>query len=167
MDMSVLWQVSYGMYAICVNDNGKATGCIANSMMQITSENPIFAVSLNKNNYTTEVIKHTKEFSLTILSEESNPRLIGALGFFSGKDKAKLEGYSYKLLSNGLPVLTEACTGYMTFEVLEMVDCETHYVVIAKVIEAEKLEDKKPMTYEYYHKVVKGKSPKNAPTYQK
>ena len=32
-------------------------GCIINTMTQITSENPIISISLNKNNYTNEQIK--------------------------------------------------------------------------------------------------------------
>ena len=32
-------------------------------------------------------------------------------------------------------------------------------------MDADVLKKEEPMTYAYYHKVVKGKSPKNAPTY--
>ena len=33
-------------------------------------------------------------------------------------------------------------------------------------VAAEQYGDRTPMTYDYYHKVIKGKSPKNAPTYR-
>lgn len=46
-----------------------------------------------------------------------------------------------------------------------MVDNETHMVVLARLINTEKGEGK-AMTYEYYHRVIKGKAPKNAPTYR-
>ena len=44
-------------------------------------------------------------------------------------------------------------------------DCGTHDIFIAKVSNCERLNNFTPMTYSYYHKVIKGKAPKNAPTY--
>ena len=41
----------------------------------------------------------------------------------------------------------------------------THTVFLGEVLDADVLKNEEPMTYTYYHKVVKGKSPKNAPTY--
>ena len=42
----------------------------------------------------------------------------------------------------------------------------THTVFLGEVIDAKALQEGEVMTYAYYHKVIKGKSPKNAPTYQ-
>jgi rubredoxin len=44
-------------------------------------------------------------------------------------------------------------------------ETSTHTVFLGKVIDADVLKQEDAMTYAYYHKVVKGKSPKNAPTY--
>ena len=44
-------------------------------------------------------------------------------------------------------------------------ETETHTVFLGEVLDADVLKNEEPMTYAYYHKVVKGKSPKNAPTY--
>ena len=45
-------------------------------------------------------------------------------------------------------------------------DTETHDIFIARVIDAIKSEnDLVPMTYKYYHDVIKGIAPKTAPTY--
>ena len=44
-------------------------------------------------------------------------------------------------------------------------ETSSHTVFLGEVIDADVLEKTEPMTYAYYHKVVKGKSPKNAPTY--
>ena len=53
MDLSVLWKISYGMYAVSVMDGQRPTGCIVNTVSQITSNEPVMiAVSVNKNNYT-------------------------------------------------------------------------------------------------------------------
>ncbi len=44
-------------------------------------------------------------------------------------------------------------------------ETDTHTIFLGKVLDADQLSGQEPMTYAYYHKVVKGKSPKNAPTY--
>ena len=44
-------------------------------------------------------------------------------------------------------------------------DSPTHTVFLGEVIGAEVLSDNPPMTYAYYHGVIKGKTAKNAPTY--
>ena len=52
MELSVLWKLSYGMYAIGTLDGTRPTGCIVHTVAQITSTNPVIAVSMTKNNYT-------------------------------------------------------------------------------------------------------------------
>ena len=69
-------------------------------------------------------------------------------------------------MKNGLPVITDKTSGYITAEVLGKYEMETHFVILARVVDAEVLGDYTPMTYKYYHDVIKGKAPKNAPTYQ-
>ena len=70
MDETVLWQLSYGMYAIGAKHGAEDKGCIVNTIVQITAENPIIAVSMNKDNYTYEVIRESGEFAVSILGEE-------------------------------------------------------------------------------------------------
>ena len=45
-------------------------------------------------------------------------------------------------------------------------EASTHTVFLGEVTGAGVLNDDEPMTYAYYHNVIKGKSPKNAPTYR-
>ena len=44
-------------------------------------------------------------------------------------------------------------------------DAGTHTIFLADAVDGRILADTEPMTYEYYHKVIKGKSPKSAPTF--
>lgn len=166
MDLSVLFDVSYGMYIIGVNDQGKLGGCIINTVMQITSENPIVAVSMNKDNFTYELIKNAGCFSISILSEKTSQKVIGTFGFRSGKDYDKYKDCSYELEHN-MPVIKENCCGALFFDLISMTDMDTHVVLFGRLTDTMKLGDYVPMTYSYYHAVVKGKAPKNAPTYQK
>lgn len=56
--------------------------------------------------------------------------------------------------------------GYVVCKVINKMETATHTVFLGEVIDGA-VYDKaaEAMTYAYYHKVVRGKSPKNAPTY--
>ena len=54
--------------------------------------------------------------------------------------------------------------GRLVLDAINFVDNETHVVVLARLVDTVKGEGT-PMTYDYYHRVVKGRAPKNAPTY--
>lgn len=168
MDMSVLWKLSYGMYAIGTLDEERPTGCIVNTVVQITSEDPIIAVSMNKNNYTYEAIKETGRFAVSVLSERTSQNVIAGLGFTSGRDKDKFDGKLFEFMYfDSLPVVKENACGYIAADVIGMQETPTHMVILAKITNLMKGAQYEPMTYKYYHEVIKGKAPKNAPTYQK
>ena len=155
--------MSYGVYIISTLDGTRPTGCVANSAMQITSEPATIAVSINHDNYTNGCIAKTGKFAISILSEESDQGLIGTFGFQSGKDVNKFDGVS-SVEKEDIPVVTDAC-GYVVCKVIDKMETATHTVFLGEVIDADVLKKANAMTYAYYHKVVKGKSPKNAPTY--
>lgn len=163
MNTKAFRNFSYGVYVVSVWDNGRPTGCTANSAMQITSSPATIAVSINKDNYTNSCIKELKKFAVSILGENSAPSIIGTFGFQSGKDADKFDGVDYSV-KEYMPVLNDACA-YVTCEVIDTMETDTHTVFLGKVTDADVLSDDTPMTYAYYHNVIKGKSPKNAPTY--
>ena len=162
----VLQDISYGMYIVTTKYNEKKAGCIINTLTQVTSENPVISINLNKNNYTNQVIKESKVFSVSILSQNATLKLISNFGYSSSKDKDKFKSVEYKE-ENNIPVVTEKVCGYLICEVINIIDCGTHDVILAKVVNLQKISNKEPMTYKYYHEVLRGTSPKNAPTYRK
>lgn len=163
MNSNILRYLSYGVYVVSVMDGERPTGCIANSAMQITSSPATLAVSVNHDNFTNQCIDRTGQFSLSILAENSDSGLIGTFGFQSGKDVDKYEGISHEIIE-GVPVVKDSC-GYLICKVIDRMETETHTVFLAEIVEGDVYEDTDAMTYAYYHKVVKGKIPKNAPTY--
>lgn len=164
MNNNIFTKLSYGMYIVSTMDDGRATGCVANSAMQITSSPATIAISINHNNYTNKCIKECGKFGISILSEDIDPLLIGTFGFKSGKDTHKFMGVDFKIVED-IPVIKNTC-GYVVCEVIDKMETETHTVFLGKVLDGEVLNvNKNPMTYAYYHQVIKGTSPKNAPTY--
>ncbi len=164
MNKSALYKLSYGVYVITAWSDGKPTGCTANSAMQITSSPATVAVSINHDNFTNKCIADTGVFAVNILGEHCDPLVIGNFGFKSGRDTEKFSDYQ-PLIKNMLPVLPQA-SGYITCKVINKMETSSHTVFLGEVTDAGILNDDTPMTYAYYHNVIKGKSPKNAPTYQ-
>ena len=163
MNTNAFRSLSYGVYIISTLDGERPTGCVANSVMQITSSPATIAVSMNHDNYTNSCIEKSGKFVISILSEQSAPGLIGTFGFQSGKEVDKFDGVE-AIKKEGISVVADACA-YVVCKVIDKMETSTHTVFLGEVIDADVLKNEEPMTFAYYHKVVKGKSPKNAPTY--
>lgn len=163
MNQSAFHKLSYGVYVVSTWDNGRATGCTANSAMQITSTPATIAVSINHNNYTNKCISETGKFAISILAEDSDPSIIGTFGFKSGKEADKFTEVKYSV-EDHMPIVSDSCA-YIVCDVIDKMETATHTVFLGEVKGAEVLGNRDAMTYAYYHKVIKGKSPKNAPTY--
>ncbi len=164
MNREILRDLSYGVYVVSSKKGDKDVGCIVNSAMQITSNPATIAVSVNVDNYTNCAIKETGEFVLMILPEDVDSQVIGTFGFKSSREVEKFEEMDYEI-KEGYPILSCAI-GYLKMKVINTVEVGTHTLFIGEVIASEKEKSSAPMTYAYYHAVKKGKSPKNAPTYQ-
>lgn len=163
MNRKVLNNLSYGVYVVTTKDGDKNVGCIANSIMQVTSKPDLLAVSINHDNHTNKSIKMTKAFGVSILKETSDLKIIGEFGFKSSKDTDKFKNVDYKELK-GIPVISDSC-GYMICKVTDVVETNTHTLFLAAVLETDGVTDDNPMTYKYYQEKLKGSSSKNAPTY--
>lgn len=164
MDKKVLRNLSYGVYAVTSRDKDKNVGCIANSIMQVTSNPSVIAVSINHDNYTNKVIKENNKFGISILKETTDAKIIGTFGYKSSKDNDKFDGINFKEISE-IPVLENTC-GYMVCKVIDTMETSTHTIFLGEVIEADDYSTENAMTYKYYHENLKGSSPKNAPTYE-
>ena len=157
--------MTYGLYAIGVWNEGKATGCLVNTVFQITAEPVVVAVSISKDNFTHDLIVKNKRMAASILSEGIAPSAVGMLGYQSGRNVDKND--LFRASEGFMPVLKEGLCGYLELEVTGSVDMGTHTVFMASVAGGECVKGEPPMTYAYYHKVLKGKASKNAPTYMK
>lgn len=163
MNNSAFRALSYGVYILSTWDNGRPTGCTVNSVMQITSSPATIAVSVNKNNYTHDCILKSKKFAVSVLHEQSSPDIISVFGFSSGRDTDKFSKVDYAV-KGMMPVVANSAA-YIVCDLEKTMETNTHTVFLGKVADADVLENKPPMTYAYYHNVVKGKTAKNAPTY--
>ncbi|GAF89566.1 unnamed protein product [marine sediment metagenome] len=165
MNPKALHKISYGLYAIAASKGDKINGQIANTVFQITSKPPTLAVSINKENYTHELIRESRSFVVNVLDRETGMVFIGRFGFKCGRDIEKFDGIKYRLSQLGNPILEENSIAFLEVRVEKEVDVGTHTIFIGEVVDADIISDGEPMTYAYYHIVKKGRAPKAAPTY--
>lgn len=165
MNLNALHKLSYGVYVVCSRKGDKINGQIANTVIQVTSDPPALAVSINNSNLTHEYIKESRIFTASVLCQDTPLSFIGNFGFKSGRDTDKFEGINYKTGKTGAPVVTDNAVAYMEVEVTREVDVGTHTLFIGKVVDADIISDEVSMTYDYYHQVKRGTTPKTAPSY--
>ncbi|MCH3966930.1 MAG: flavin reductase [Bacilli bacterium] len=165
MDKSAFYKLTYGMYVVSALDkDGKKVGCIANTAIQVTSTPSQILVSLNHQNDTNRAIQETGKLAIGILGEEIDPLFIQTFGFKSSRDTDKFASFPY-MMKDSIPV-PAGVLSYFLLTIKKTIELETHTLFIGEVTEAENLIQGNPMTYSYYHQVLKGMAPKNAPTYQ-
>ncbi len=162
-----LHEISYGVYVVCARYRGKNNGQIVNTLFQVTADPEVIAISVNKDNLTHDMISESKLFTASILSEETPMKFIGTFGFKTGKDIDKFQGIEFKYTELGVPVITEHSLAYLEAKVINSLDLGSHTIFVGEVMEMGQLGDGKAMTYNYYHEVKGGLSPKTAPTYIK
>lgn len=164
MSANPLYDITYGLYVVGTFADGRPAGCIINTCFQVTSENPTLAISLNKNNYTLECLRRNPRFSLSIVAEDTDPMIISSFGFRSSRDADKYADFGFDTLDDAPAVRGRFC-GRLILDAVDFIDCSTHVLVLGRLVATYPGEGT-PMTYAYYHRVIKGKTPKNAPTYR-
>jgi flavin reductase (DIM6/NTAB) family NADH-FMN oxidoreductase RutF len=167
MNKKALHKISYGLYIVCSKKDKNFNGQIANSVFQVTAEPPTIAVSINKQNLTHEYIENSKVFTMSILCDKAPMTYIGTFGYKSGRDVDKFKDVKYRVGKTGAPIVLDHAVAFIEAEVIDQISVGTHTIFVGKIVDADVLTEDRCMTYEYYHVIKGGKSPKNAPTYIK
>jgi ferric-chelate reductase [NAD(P)H] len=165
MTDNVLHKITYGMYIVSSVKGGRFNGQVANTVFQITDLPPMIAVCINRQNLTREFIASSGRLVISILNEETPMNFIGKFGFKSGKDTDKFNDTAFKVLPSGCPAVLDNCIGYIEAVVKRSQENGVHTLFACEVSGSEFIASGNPMTYEYYHRVKKGLTPKTAPTF--
>ncbi len=152
-----LSNIEYGLYLVTSRDGEKNNGLIVNSVTQLTNTPNRIAVTINKDNYSYHVIKKTGKMNINCLVRETPFGLFERFGFSSGRNTDKFRDIDFFLSDNNLPVLSEYVNSFISLEVEQYADFETHGMFICKISQSKVLNDLKTMTYTYYRDSVKPK----------
>lgn len=158
-----LQYISYGLYILTVSDGSRLNGMILNTVFQVTATPAQVAVSVNKQSLTHEILMRTRRCAVMPLDQTASLPFIGIFGFRTGRTFDKFAKVSFTTGELGCPIVKEHTLSYMEMEVEQSFDLGSHTLFVGKVKNADVINKAGlPLTYEYYHHVIKGKVPAGA-----
>ena len=158
MNKKAMNKLSYGLFVLTAKQDGKDNGCIINTAVQVASDPNRISISVNKANYTHDMIMATGIFTVSVLSIDADFSMYKRFGFQSGKDVDKFEGFTaVKRLENDTLAITEGTNAYISGSVVKTEDLGSHTLFIADITDMDVLGEQYSVTYDYYHKNVKPK----------
>ena len=158
MDTKILQKLSYGLFVLCANQNGKDNGCIINTVVQFASDPLNISFAINKTNYTCKMVQETKKCTISILNEDATFDLFKNFGFCSGFDTDKFREFAnYKRVANGNVVITKGTNAYISLDIKQQVDLGSHILFLGEPTDGEIFNEIPSATYAYYLKNIKPK----------
>ena len=145
MDQTAFFKLSYGLYIISTTSEGKDAGCVANTLHQVTSSPAQLAVTLNKDNYTEQLIEKSGRFSAVVLTQNCGMDIIKNFGFCSSRDNDKFAQCTYRRDTHGVPYPSEHMAARYSLKVVKTLDLGTHVMFVGEVEEAEVLSEEEVM----------------------
>ncbi len=155
-NQAAMFKLTYGLFVLSAKEGEKDNGCIVNTVQQVTDTPNRIAVTVNKSNYTHDMILKTGRFNVSILSEDASFEIFQHFGFQSGRDVDKFADWNdYERAENQITYITKGTNGYLCGKVIETMDLGTHTFFLAEVEDGDILNDTESVTYSYYHKNIK------------
>ena len=157
-DPTALFKLSYGLFVLTAKDGEKDNVCIINTAFQVASEPTKIAISCQKNNLTREIIGRTKEFNLSVLTEDVPFDVIRHFGMQSGRDVDKFQNCETDVrATNGIKYIPKYTNAFFSVKVEKAIDLGSHEMFIGEVKESKVLSNRPSCTYAYYHSDIKPK----------
>lgn len=158
MNKKAMYNLTYGLFVLTSQVNGKDSGCIINTAGQVTSTPNRISITVNKDNFTHDLVKESGKFNLSILSERAGFDTFRHFGFQSGRTVDKFDGFTAcKRSENGLYYITEGTNAFISAEVEQTIDLGSHTMFIASVTDMDVLASEPSASYAYYQSNIKPK----------
>ena len=161
MNSKVMFNIQYGLFVLSTNLDGMDNACIINTVTQVTAA-PVskdrITICVNKSNFTHDLIAASKKFTVSIISEAATFDLFKHFGFQSGKNVDKFANFDkVQRTENGTLAITEGTNSYISANVINQVELDTHSIFVAEVVGMEKFNDIPSTTYNFYQSHIKPK----------
>jgi len=155
-----MFALSYGLFVLTAREGEKDNGCIINTGMQVTTEPNRIVFTVNKSNYTHDMVLRGGRFTLSVLSEEADFSLFQRFGFQSGRTADKFDGFPDAVRGeNGILRLTKGSNAWISGRVVSTQDLGTHTLFLADVEDGDMVSAAPSATYAYYHAHIKPRKP--------
>ncbi len=167
MNTKALYNLTYGVYLLSVNDGTRDNACIINTAVQVANNPTRISIAVIKANLTNEILAETGRFNLSALTTEAEFSLFQRFGMQSGRTADKFQDFPDVARSeNGLYYLTKGANAFLSLRVVESHDLGSHTLFIGELEDAEVLSSVPSCTYGYYQSTIK-KSSLKPPTVKK
>ena len=153
MDEAAVFKLSYGLFFLGSEYEGKRNICVVNTVSQITQEPLKISVTVMKNTYTHDLIEKSGKFSVGIMDREVSLDDVAHFGQLSGRDTDKNIGYDIKTDKLGNPLYENGCCASLCGKVFGAIDVGTHTLFLADLVDAKVLSDVPPITYSEYRDI--------------
>ncbi len=160
-----MYALSYGLFVLSTRLGEKDNGCIINTGMQVTTEPNRVVFTVNKGNYTHDMLLESKRFTLSVLSEEADFSLFQRFGFQSGREADKFAGLEEAVRGeNEVLRPTQGVNAWISGWVVSTMDLGTHTLFLADVVDGDVISKAPSATYAYYQTHIKprAQAPKEA-----
>ena len=155
--------LSYGLYVVTSSEGTQKNGLIVNTAFQVSADPAKIAVCVCKNSFTHRIIEKSHVFNVMPLEQQTPMIFIGNFGFRTGRNYDKFAKVSCTEGTNGCPIVAEYTLSCIEARVEQTVDVGTHTLFIGAVTAGHVFNSSGiPLTYAYYHTVIKGKTPAGA-----
>ncbi len=158
-----LAEFSYGLYLVTSSDGKTKNGLIVNTAFQVSAAPAKLAVCVCKNSFTHGIILKSRILNVMPLEQKTSMVFIGNFGFRTGRNFDKFAKVPFTVAANGCPIVQEHTLSCTEVHVEQTIDVGTHTLFIGNVTAGQIFRPQGiPLTYEYYHTVIKGKTPAGA-----
>lgn len=158
-----MYALSYGLFVLTTREGEKDNGCIINTGMQVTTTPNRIIFTVNKGNYTHDLMLKSSRFTLSVISEEADVSLFQRFGFQSGREVDKFAGLDGVVRGeNEVPRPTVGVNAWLSGWVVSTTDLGTHTLFLADVVDGDVVSSVPSATYAYYQARIKPK-PQAAP----
>jgi len=163
MDTKAMFKLTYGLFVLTTESEGRINGCITNTAIQVANDPTRIGLAVNKANFTEGLIQASRKFNISIIAEDADFALFKHFGFQSGRDVDKFADFAdCKMMENGVPIITKGTNAYMTCTVTETHDLGSHTFFVATIEDMGVLADTDSCSYTYYQNNIKPKPEKPA-----
>ncbi len=158
MDKKAMYKLSYGLFVLTAKEGTLDNGCIINTAIQAASSPNQLSICVNKANHTHDMIAHTGEFNVSVISQRATFDLFKRFGFQSGRKVNKFADYTNCARGeNGILYVTEGTNAYISVKVDKTEDLGSHTMFIGEITDMEVLSSAESVTYAYYMDHIKPK----------
>lgn len=156
MNHEALQKLSYGLFILTTNYEGRDNGCIIDTAIQ-SSSNPItISLTVDKKSLTCEMLRKSEKCTISIIGKDADIELFRHWGYQSGRQVDKLKNYPFiQRTHNDTLAITNGTNAYLSINITTQLDLGSHILFIGTPIDAQILTDTPSMTYVNYTESLK------------